>query len=170
MVLRAAAQLGPVQAQAALLVHLAVGRPGLVVVRAHLHNIDTRSLYSAWAYCVQPELDLHYITNVTMVTTTTSIYLAAGVCLVWALLDAVADSVSVFVDLTHAASAAVHPQAGICYRNRSESNYSVSYKYRSGAPVDRGLRTPPPTVQHVDFIVAADALARGRFVHDLVDT
>ena len=38
VVLRPAAQLRPVQAQAALLVHLAVRRPGLVVVGAHLRN------------------------------------------------------------------------------------------------------------------------------------
>lgn len=41
VVLRAAAQLRPVQAQAALPVHLAVRRPRLVVVRAHLTTQKT---------------------------------------------------------------------------------------------------------------------------------
>lgn len=41
VVLRPAAQLGPVQAQAALLVHLAIRRPRLVVVGAHLQHQHT---------------------------------------------------------------------------------------------------------------------------------
>jgi hypothetical protein len=41
-------------------------------------------------------------------------YLAAGVGLVGALLDAVADGVAVLVDLAHAPSAAVHLDARVC--------------------------------------------------------